>query len=449
VAERARALVGAERALARVEGRDESDDPGGPYTRRVPLTGAGGRLLGELLLGGEASTGGVEAEAVLTQLALLASTRLENALLYEREHNVAETLQRSLLPESLPELAEAELAAVYLPGSSEATVGGDWYDAIALGDTTVALVIGDVVGRGVKAASAMGQLRNAVRAYLLEGYGPAQTLARVNRLLDSLGGGFATLVCLVVDPLSGTLRYANAGHPPPLVVGPDGATRWLEAGLAPPIGAAQEVAYRQAEDRIPSAGGLVLYTDGLVERRHEPIDTGLGRLAEVAADAPGHARTLADRLVAAMSDSARPDDVAVLVLSRHAADGEPLVVRLPAVPTSLGPLRERLRHWLDGQGLDGAAAGDVLLAVGEAASNAIEHALEPAPAAFVVTLTRMEGDSVRIEIRDHGRWDEQPSAPHRGRGMHIMQAVAGEVAVERTPAGTTVTIHHRKGDRAR
>ena len=111
VAERARALVGAERALARVEGRGEAGDSAEPYTRRVPLTGAGGRLLGELLLGGEASTGGVEAEAVLTQLALLASTRLENALLYEREHHVAETLQRSLLPESLPELADAELAA--------------------------------------------------------------------------------------------------------------------------------------------------------------------------------------------------------------------------------------------------------------------------------------------------------------------------------------------------
>src|SRR6185503_10444598 len=120
--------------------------------------------------------------------------------------------QRSLLPESLPELTDAELAAIYLPGSSEATVGGDWYDAIELSDTTVALVIGDVVGRGVKAASAMGQLRNAVRAYLLEGYGPAQTLARVNRLLETLGGGFATLACLCVDTATGALRYANAGH---------------------------------------------------------------------------------------------------------------------------------------------------------------------------------------------------------------------------------------------
>jgi anti-sigma regulatory factor (Ser/Thr protein kinase) len=385
---------------------------------------------------------------VLTQLALLASTRLENALLYEREHNVAETLQRSLLPESLPELADAELAAIYLPGSSEATVGGDWYDAFALGGTTVALVIGDVVGRGVKAASAMGQLRNAVRAYLLEGYGPAQTLARVNRLLDTLGGGFATLACLCVDTATGALRYANAGHPPPLIALPDGTIRWLEDALAPPIGAAREIAYSETEDELPPDSALVLYTDGLVERRDEPIDSGLGRLASAAADSPGHAATLAGRLVLAMPDTGRPDDVAVLVLARREAAGEPLVMRLPAEATSLGPLRERLRRWLGAAGLDRREVADVLLAVGEAASNAVEHPLEPDPAAIVVSLRPTGEGAPTIEIRDHGRWDEAPSAAHRGRGMQIMRAIAGEVAVDRSPEGTTVTIHHRRGDRS-
>jgi signal transduction histidine kinase/serine phosphatase RsbU (regulator of sigma subunit)/DNA-binding response OmpR family regulator/anti-sigma regulatory factor (Ser/Thr protein kinase) len=445
MAERARTLVGAERAVARLDGAGEPGDA--PFGRRVALTGAGGRPLGELLLDGGESNGGVEADSVLTQLALLAATRLENALLYEREHRVAETLQRSLLPESVPQFERAELAALYLPGSSEASVGGDWYDAIALDDGTLGLVIGDVVGRGVRAASAMGQLRNAVRAYLLEGYGPAQTLARVNHLLDTLGGGFATLACLCVDTATGTLRYANAGHPPPLIVGPDGATRWLEDGLAPPIGAAREIAYRQAEDTIPDGGALVLYTDGLVERRGEPIDTGLSRVAEAASDSPAHAVTLARRLVAAMPGSARPDDVAVLALSRREAAGEPLVVRLPAEATSLAPLRERLRRWLVAEGWSRADAGDVLLAVGEAASNAIEHALEPSPAAVVVTLARGGEGETNIEIRDHGHWDAEPSQPHRGRGMQIMQAVAtGDVAIDRSEQGTTVRILHRRGD---
>jgi len=447
VADRARTLVGAERAVARLDGVDKPGDP--PFDRRVALTGAGGRPLGELLLDGADGTGGVEADSVLTQLALLAATRLENALLYEREHRVAETLQRSLLPESVPQFERAELAALYLPGSSEASVGGDWYDAIALDDSTIALVIGDVVGRGVRAASAMGQLRNAVRAYLLEGYGPAQTLIRVNRLLDTLGGGFATLVCLCVDSVTGALRYANGGHPPPLIVGPDGATRWLEDGLAPPVGAAREIAYRQAEDAIPDGGALVLYTDGLVERRGEPIDTGLDRLAEAAADSPAHAVTLARRLVAAMPGSARPDDVAVLALSRREAAGEPLVVRLPAEATSLAPLRERLRRWLVAEGLNRSDAGDVLLAVGEAASNAIEHAVEPSPAAVVISLARGDDGETNIEIRDHGRWDAEPSMPHRGRGMHIIESIAtGDVAIERSEQGTRVSIRHTRGDHA-
>jgi serine phosphatase RsbU (regulator of sigma subunit)/anti-sigma regulatory factor (Ser/Thr protein kinase) len=448
VAARARALVGADRAVARLDGVD-GPPAEAPFGRRVALTGAGGRAIGELLLDGGEDTGGVEAASVLTQLALVAATRLENALLYEREHRVAETLQRSLLPESVPQFERAELAALYLPGSSEASVGGDWYDALALDDTTIGLVIGDVVGRGVRAASSMGQLRNAVRAYLLEGYGPAQTLARVNRLLDTLGGGFATLACLCVDTTTGTVRYANAGHPPPLVVGPDGATRWLEDGLAPPIGAARDIVYRQAEDAVPDGGALVLYTDGLVERRGEPIDTGLARLAEAASDSPAHAATLAQRLVAAMPGSARPDDVAVLAVSRREAAGEPLVVRLPAEATSLGPLRERLRRWLAAEGLSRSEAGDVLLAVGEAASNAIEHPLQPSPAAIVVTLARGDAGEMHMEIRDHGHWNAEPSAPHRGRGMQIMRAISeGEVAIDRRTDGTTVTIRHRRGERS-
>jgi signal transduction histidine kinase/serine phosphatase RsbU (regulator of sigma subunit)/DNA-binding response OmpR family regulator len=442
VAERARALVGAERAEAHLTGHGGPRRDGG---RHVPLAGAGGRALGELVIMGEPATGGVEAEAVLTQLAQVAATRLENALLYEREHRVAETLQRSLLPDSVPQFDRAELAAIYLPGSEEASVGGDWYDALALGTSTIGLVIGDVVGRGVRAASAMGQLRNAVRAYLLEGYGPAETLARVNRLLETLGGGFATLACLCVDTESGAVRYANAGHPPPLIAGPDGATRWLEDGLAPPIGAASAITYREAADEIPAGGALVLYTDGLVERRGEPIDSGLERIASAAADSPGHAGTLADRLVAAMSDSARPDDVAVLALARREAAGERLELRLPAVPTSLAPLRERLRRWLRGEGVGRAEVGDILLLVGEAASNAIEHAIEPAPAAIRVSLSR-DGEGVtRIEISDHGRWNAAPSTGHRGRGMHIMRALAGTPAIERTAHGTTVTLHHRQG----
>jgi anti-sigma regulatory factor (Ser/Thr protein kinase) len=191
----------------------------------------------------------------------------------------------------------------------------------------------------------------------------------------------------------------------------------------------------------------VLYTDGLVERRGEQIDSGLARLAEAAADSPGHAGTLADRLVAAIPDMARPDDVAVMALARREGPGERLEVRLPAEPTSLAPLRVRLRRWLQAEGLGRTDAGDVLLVVGEAASNAIEHAIAPAPAAFVVSLSRAGDGVTRIEISDNGRWDSAPSQRHRGRGMHIMQAIAGEAAITRSDGGTTITLHHRQGVR--
>jgi signal transduction histidine kinase/DNA-binding response OmpR family regulator len=449
-AERAKALVGAEWALARIYGPPPQEHRTGPVApeagHHVELVGSAGRLLGELVLPAATSAGGVEGHAVLTQLGLLAATRLENALLFEREHLVAETLQRSLLPESLPELPDAELSAIYLPGSTEASVGGDWYDAFRFGERTTALVIGDVVGRGVKAASAMGQLRNATRAYLLEGYGPAETLTRVNRLLETLGGGFATLLCAVVDLGSGDIRYASAGHPPPLITESDGTTRWLDRGLAPPIGAWVDTVYREASDRLSPASALVLYTDGLVERRREAIDVGLARLATAAADSPGSAATLARHLVRSMSDAERPDDVAVLVLARTEGPGEPLVLRLPAEAAALGALRARLRRWLDGASIAAGDAADLLLAAGEAASNAIEHPVAAYPHSIVLRADRTADGAARIEIRDHGRWKEQPSEPNRGRGMTIMRAVAGEVGVERSPEGTTITLTRRLGE---
>ncbi len=414
--------------------------------QEVPVRGRG--LQGELLLSREAAVTGAEAASVLTQLAQVAATRLENALLYEREHRVAVTLQRSLLPESLPDLARADLAAIYLPGSTDVAVGGDWYDAFTVDERHTALVMGDVVGRGVRAASLMGQLRNATRAYVHEGYGPAQTLERVNRLLNLQGGGFATLCCMLIELETGAVRYARAGHPPPLVAEPNGTTRWLDEGLAPPLGAQlRGGAYREAEDHLGVGSALVLYTDGLVERRDEVLDVGLDRLAAAANDCPGDATALAERLVAAMPDSELPDDVAVLALTRTAGPGEPLEIRLPAEPGSLARLRRVLRRWMAQAGIEGEAAADLLLVCGEAAANAVEHALDPDPAAFVVGIGQEDGETV-VRVRDHGRWRDRPSQSHRGRGLPIMRALVRDVEIERTPAGTTTTLRGDFGGRS-
>jgi anti-sigma regulatory factor (Ser/Thr protein kinase) len=359
---------------------------------------------------------------------------------------VAETLQRSLLPQSLPELPGASLAAIYLAGSDEASVGGDWYDAFTLGESRVALVIGDVVGRGVKAAAVMGQLRNSVRAYLLEEGGPADTLGRVNRLLETIGGGFATLFCALLDLESGELRYASAGHPPPMIVQADGTTRWLDGALSPPIGATDDTQYLEATDELPVGAALAMYTDGLVERRTEPIDVGFARVAASATDCAGDATALAQRLVRSMPGAERPDDVALLAVARHAAPGDTLTLRLPAEPQSLGPLRERLRAWLREGGAPPRLVNDVLLASGEAASNAVEHPVDPSPPAIVVT-ARLDGGHAEIVVRDHGRWRDGSSGRFRGRGLQIMRALSPEVEIARGPSGSTVRIRLPIADR--
>ena len=450
-AQRARALVDAEWTSARLEGELDGAEAAAPGpVRRVALTGSTGRALGELLLAGEFGTGGVEADAVLTQLAQVASTRLENALLYEHEHRVAETLQRSLLPETLPDLPGAELAALYLPGSSEASVGGDWYDALALGDDTVALVIGDVVGKGVKAASSMGQLRNAVRAYLLEGYGPAETLVRVNRLVDTLGGSFATLLIVLVELESGRIRYSSAGHPPALVVTPDGSTRWLDQGVVGAGGGVRRPRLPRGRGPAPArerAGALhrrARRAPRRVDRRRAgaPRRRG-GRLPRARRHARGPAR--AGRLRRGAAGR-----------RRRACAEPPPGRRQRRCWSGSPPRRPRSRRCATAcaagsraRASSGPSPRDLLLAAGEAASNAVEHPLAPAPAAIVLDARRTDDGYAEIAVRDHGRWNDEPSAPHRGRGMEIIQAIVGEggdVRVDRTDGGTTISFRRRLGE---
>ena len=210
--------------------------------------------------------------------------QMEEALrrVYEREHRVAETLQRSLLPEKLPEIEGVSLAARYLPAGEGAAVGGDWYDAAELPDGRVALVVGDVVGHGLRAAAVMGQLRNAFRAYAISETTPAELIARLNRLVMNSGEGvMATVLYLALDRDSGDVTYTSAGHPPPLVIAPDG-TYFLEGGRSIPVGAADLATFKEEHATIPPDATLLLYTDGLVERRDTPIDERFTQLAEAA-----------------------------------------------------------------------------------------------------------------------------------------------------------------------
>ena len=207
-----------------------------------------------------------------------AAVALANAQAFEAERSLAVALQRTLLPQRLPDVDGVAIAARYLPAGRRARVGGDWYDAFWLPRSDrLALVVGDVVGHDVQAAAMMGQLRAGLRAYALEGHSPAAVLGRLSDLLtatqDTVALQFATVIFILLDTATQTITYSNAGHPPPLVVGADGAVRLLDAGTSAFVGAASPRV--DCTESLCAGDALLLYTDGLIEQRGRPLDEGL------------------------------------------------------------------------------------------------------------------------------------------------------------------------------
>ena len=305
----------------------------------VPLI-AGGQIIGSLHIGTLTRR---EFDAESVDLLRLASDRASLAIartrLHDREHRIAQELQRSLLPSVLPSIPGVELAARYLPGGNGATVGGDWYDAIELPGGRVAVVIGDVVGRGIAAAATMGQMRSALRAILMEADDSAAMSERLNRFALGLGECILTTVVLAIfDPATGNLRYTNAGHPPPLLVGPDGAARYLEDVPAPPMGVMEMPSYGQRALPLASGWTLLLYTDGLIERPAEVLDIGLDRLRDAAdtANAGADVAALCDhvlgRLVGDEADTV--DDVTMIALHVVGKLAEPGAPEATGTPVS-------------------------------------------------------------------------------------------------------------------
>ncbi|MFG1883161.1 SpoIIE family protein phosphatase [Micromonospora sp. NPDC049102] len=437
LAEAARVVVSA--AGSRFEADAGGDTPTEP-TFVAPLTGTGREQLGELRVWRVADDDAQADDAALTQLARLVGVRLENTQLYEAEHRIATTLQHSLLPRSLPQLPGAVVASRYLPGSADVEVGGDWYDALVLDGDTLVLVIGDVVGKGVQAAAAMGQLRNALRAYLLEGFDPGESLSRLNRLVGSTEeSSFATVLCLLFNPRSGRLRYASAGHPSPLLIRGDDVAFLHDRALGPPVGAIPGVTYRTVEGELSPGSRLLLYTDGLIEDRQLGIDAALAQLRVDAAVPGEHVADLIDAVVERVAGRPRRDDVAVLAV--EAAELNRFVLRLPADPTRLSVLRKRLEDFLVAHDVGETDLFDLTVAVSEAAANAIEHPVHPAEAVITVKVA-IEDRTVIATVRDTGQWRESTDSGFRGRGLSLIKAL-GDLMVRRTDEGTEVTLRRQ------
>lgn len=260
-------------------------------------------------------------EQFLSTVASQCAQALDRAVRVEHEHEIAETLQQHLLPARLPDLPGISTAARYLPGTQGLQVGGDWYDLVDLGDGTVGVVIGDVVGKGLPAAMLMAEIRHGIRALLSVDPDPTAVLKACDRLAGHLldDTGIITVFYGRLDLATGHLTYVSAGPPPPLLVPAVGACRFLPVDPQPPLGAAGPTEGRRSQHAdLDPEDLLLLYTDGLVERRHQDLDVGLERL-RAAAGLRRRSPHLLRFLLSRMLGPSRPDDVAVLSLRRDAA----------------------------------------------------------------------------------------------------------------------------------
>ncbi|MFD5005906.1 SpoIIE family protein phosphatase [Streptomyces mutabilis] len=346
--------------------------PGGLAVLPLP---AGGRMAGACLIGWDTPHDfGPDERALLTASAGLAGQALMRAHAFDAEHELVGMLQRQLLPRRLPKLPGAVAVARYLPSTAGLELGGDWYDVIPLPDHHVALVIGDVQGHSAGAATLMGQMRTALRAYAAEGHPPDVVVSHANRLLmDMETDLFATCVYVDLDMEAGAAWCVRAGHPPPVLRHPDGSTEIAEAEGGPPLGVVRQADFPMSPLPLRRGTLIALTTDGLVESAEADIDEGMDRFAHaLAVSDPAHLGLVADAL---LGNARRSDDVALLLVRYDGMAVRPLreswsVWRLPeAVRHARRFTRRTLRSWgVPDDDIDG-----VLLIVSELVTNALVH----------------------------------------------------------------------------
>lgn len=360
----------------------------------------------------------------------------------EREQReTAVTLQRSLLPQELEQPDDLRIAATYHPGGTEAAVGGDWYDVITLGGGRTALVIGDVMGRGVRAAAVMGQLRTAVRAYARLDLPPHEVLQLLDGLAAEIDANqIATCVYAVHDPNEGRLVYASAGHLPILVRDENGNVLRADEPTGPPLGTG---GWTHASGSVPLGPGstAVLYTDGLVERRDADLDEGIAALEGALAGATGTPQVICDRLLRSAGVTAgHDDDVAVLVLQHPARTGPDSDLFRNAALELLGGVEAapRARAFASGVLTSWRFPGDLhdlgVLAASELVANSLQHGIPP----MRLRLRRTDRRLI-IEVTDGNdhlpRRRRAEPADETGRGIAVVATIASNWGSRRTPEG--------------
>jgi serine phosphatase RsbU (regulator of sigma subunit)/anti-sigma regulatory factor (Ser/Thr protein kinase) len=383
----------------------------------------------------------LEDQTLLTVLAGRLGQGLQRVYQVDQQRETALALQHAILgPADLPH----GFVVRYQAASRPLQVGGDWYDVVDLEDGRIALVVGDCVGHGLAAATVMGQVRSACRALLLENPSPGAALAGMDRFAARLPGAQCTTAfCAVLNAATGELVYSSAGHPPPILVHADGTTRMLDDGRTIALGVRPDWSRPEARVIVEPRATLLLYTDGLVERRRSALQHGISRAAGLVQE--GRASMLddlANEVMSGLAPSGGYQDDVVLLLYRHPA---PLELKFPAHVSHLAPTRSALRTWLTQARLDPDQALSVLVAAGEAVANAIEHAHRHSPGGTISLDATALVDQVHLTITDTGSWKppQPPSETNRGRGIPLMRGLMQDVIIDSDTAGTTVRLSAR------
>jgi PAS domain S-box-containing protein len=357
---------------------------------------------------------------------------------FEAARETSLTLQHAMLaPAKLP----PGFAVRYEPAVPPLEIGGDWYDVLRIGDHRIGIIVGDCVGRGLSAAAVMGQLRASARALLLTGAEPARLLEELDAVAELIPDAFCTTVFLaVLDTESGEFSYSCAGHLPAILAAPGKAHTLISDARSVPLAVQRKASRPQAAVTLAPGSTLMLYTDGLVERRDVTLDDGIAHLGKTVAGAMN--QTVDDIADAVLTELVPPDgyddDIAIVVYRRPYA---PLAIHRVVNADQLGELRHELAEWLNTAGVFEQRVADIVLAVNEAVANSIEHGYQDRKLGKIRIKGENDGARVRVKITDKGSWKPvSADSGARGRGLLLIRAVSDWLEMDCTPKGTTVDM---------
>ena len=373
------------------------------------------------------------------------SLAMQHVRQFESARETAMTLQRAMLP---PQEPPPGFTVRYEPAVPPLEIGGDWYDVLPVGDHCIGIVVGDCVGRGLPAAAIMGQLRSSARALLLTGAQPAVLLEQLDSAASLIPDAYCTTVFLaILDTESGVLQYSNAGHMPAVLAGAARGsgfrTTVLTDARSVPLAVRRDLPRPQASQTLPPGSTLMLFTDGLVERKHESIDDGIARAADVLVDTmklPLDA--VADAVLRELAPAAGYDDDVAMVIYRH--ELVPLRIESDATADKLADIRHRLTGWLRAADVPDGLAADIVLVVNEACTNSVEHAYRGHPRGTMLLQAEVVEGEVHVRVGDSGSWKKPAVNPgNSGRGLVLMRALSDSLELDSTPVGTTIEINFR------